>query len=209
MRTHHLGGAVFGLVAEQLTKRTGPADSPARLPRREMACGAVLGLAWAASMRAMMAEVAATDPGGSHVSIATFIFILPPGALMGALMAWALTPPRPGATPPPQSLRWAPMVMCLDPAALPLMLAVVGAGWVAGGRGTPKSRLWIGIPSTLMLVALPVAMMVVPPSAFESLRNTWVLILATSLLGSLVIVETMLIRRLAQPSGARTAVANT
>jgi len=70
MRTHHLGGAVFGLVAEQLTKRTGPANSPARLPRREMACGAVLGLAWAASMRAMMAEVAATEPGGSHVSIA-------------------------------------------------------------------------------------------------------------------------------------------
>ena len=46
------------------------------------------------------------------------------------------------------------VVMCLDPAALPLMLAVVGAGWVTGGRGTPKSRLWIGIPSTLMLLAL-------------------------------------------------------
>jgi hypothetical protein len=100
------------------------------------------------------------------------------------------------------------MVMCLDPAALPIMLAVVGAGWVAGGRGTLKSRLWIGIPSTLMLLALPVAMMVVPPSAFESLRNTWVLILATSLLGSLVIVETMLVRTLAQLSGPGTAVAN-
>lgn len=168
-----------------------------RLPRREMAAGAVFGLAWASAMRAMMAELAARDPGGSHVSIATFVFILPPGAVMGALMAWAITPPRPGITPPPERLKWAPMIMCLDPAALPLMLAVVGAGWVAGGRGTPRSRLWTGIPSTLMLLTLPVALALVAPPAWASLRNTWILTLATSLLGSLVIVETMVVRQLA------------
>ena len=77
------------------------------------------------------------------------------------------------------------------------MLAVVGAGWVAGGRGTPRSRRWIGIPSTLMLLTLPVAIAIVPPPAWASLRNTWVLTLATSLLGSLVIVETMVVRHLA------------
>ena len=108
-----------------------------RFPRREMAAGAVFGLAWASAMRGMMAELAARDPGGSHFSVATFIFILLPGAVMGALMAWAITGPRPGIVSPPQRLRWAPMVMCLDPAALPIMLAVVGAGWVAAGRGTP------------------------------------------------------------------------
>jgi hypothetical protein len=162
-----------------------------------MAAGAVFGLTWASAMRAMMAELAARDPGGSHFSIATFIFILPPGAVMGALMAWAITPPRPGITPPPQRLKWAPLVMSLDPAALPIMLAVVGAGWVGGGRGTPRSQLWIGIPSTLVLLTLPVAIAIVPPPAWASLRNTWILTLATSLLGSLVIVETMVIRQLA------------
>src|SRR5436309_10124540 len=105
-----------------------------RLPHAEMAAGAVFGIAWASAMRGMMAELAARGPGGSHFSVATFIFILPPGAVMGALMAWAITPQRPGTTPPPQRLTWAPMVMCIDPAALPIMLAVVGAGWVAGGR---------------------------------------------------------------------------
>ncbi|QGN58266.1 hypothetical protein [Nostocoides sp. HKS02] len=168
-----------------------------RLPRRELAVGAVFGLAWAAAMRGMMAELAARDPGGSHFSIATFIFILPPGAVTGALMAWAITPPRPGVMPAPQRLRWAPMVMCLDPAAVPIMLAVVGAGWVAGGRGTPRSRLWIGIPSALMLLALPVAIAIDSPPAWASLRSTWILTLATSLLASLVIVETMVVRRLA------------
>jgi hypothetical protein len=168
-----------------------------RMPRREMAAGAVFGVAWASAMRAMMAELAARDPGGSHFSVATFIFILAPGAVMGALMAWAVTPSRPGTRPAPQRLTWAPMVMCLDPAALPIMLAVVGLGWVAGGRGGPRSRLWIGIPSTLMLLTLPVAIAIVPPTAWASVRNSWILVLATALLGSLVIVETMVVRHLA------------
>lgn len=168
------------------------------LPRQAMAAGAVFGLAWAAAMRGVMAELAATEPGGSHFSLATFVFILAPGTVMGALMAWALTPPRPGVATPPQGLTWSPLVMCLDPLALPLMLAVVGAGWVGGGRGTAKSRLWIGIPSGLMLLALPVLIAVVPSPPWESVRNAWIWILATSLLASLVIVETMIVRQLAQ-----------
>lgn len=167
-----------------------------RLPRREIAAGAVFGLAWASAMRSVMAELAARDPGGSHFSVATFIFILPPGAVMGALMAWAITPPRPGITSPPRRVRWAPIVMCLDPAALPIMLAVVGVGWVVAGAGTSKYRLWVGIPSAVVLLALPVAIAIDRQSA--SLRNTWVLTLATSLLGSLVIVETMVVRQLAR-----------
>lgn len=163
-----------------------------------MIIGAVFGVTWASAMRGMMAELAARDPAGSHFGVATFIFILSPGAVMGALIAWAVTAPRPGLAAPPQHLKWAPMVVCLDPAAVPIMLAVVGAGWVAGGRGTPRSRLWIGIPSSLMLVALPVAMLIVPPQAWASLRNMWTLTLATSLLGSLVIVETMVVRNLAR-----------
>lgn len=167
-----------------------------RLPRREMAAGAVVGLAWAAAMRGMMAEMAANDPGGSDVTFATFIFILAPGAIMGSLMAWALAPRAPATRCPPQRLRWAPMVMCLDPVALPVMLAVVGVGWVAGGRGTPTSRMWIGVPSVLTVVILVVAMIVVPPPAWESWRNTWVVVLGASLIGSLVIAETMVVRQL-------------
>lgn len=183
-----------------------PPVRSSHLPRGAMAAGAVFGLAWASAMRAMMAELAARDPGGSHLGIATFVFILPPGAVMGALMAWALTPRQPGTTPPPARLRWAPMVMCLDPAALPIMLAVVGVGWVAAGRGTPRSRLGVGIPSSLALLALPVAIAISAPPVWASLRTAWILTLATSLLASLVVVETAVVRHVAAPAPAEQGV---
>lgn len=167
-----------------------------RLPRAEMACGAVFGLAWASSMRAMMSELAASD-GGSHFSILTFIFLLAPGALLGAVIAWVLTPDRPGMRPAPRWLVWCPMIMCADPAAAPFMLATIGVGWVAGGRGTRKSRLWVGIPSVLFWIALLIMALVIPPSILSSLRDAWVGILLFSLLGSLMIVEAMVVRRLA------------
>lgn len=172
-----------------------------RLPRREMACGAVFGLAWASSMRAMMAEVAASD-GDSHFSIATFIFLLPPGTIFGALVAWVLTPPRPGIRPASTHLVWAPLILCADPAALPFMLATIGAGWVAGGRGTPRSRLWIGLPSALFWAVLLVAATVLPPRPYESVRLAWSWVLLVSLLASLVIIETMVVRRLAPSAGS-------
>ena len=171
-----------------------------RLPRREMACGAVFGLAWASSMRAMMAEFAASD-GGSHFSILTFIFLLPPGAVLGAVVAWVLTD-RPGVRPAPRWLVWCPMIMCADPAAAPFMLATIGVGWVAGGRGTRKSRLWIGIPSVLFWIALLIMALTIPPSILSSLRDAWVGVLLFSLLGSLMIVETMVVRRLVPADAA-------
>jgi hypothetical protein len=167
-----------------------------RLPRREMACGAVFGLAWASSMRAMMAELAASE-GGSHFSILTFIFLLPPGAVLGAVVAWVLATDRPGVRPAPRWLVWCPMIMCADPAAAPFMLATIGVGWVAGGRGTRRSRLWIGIPSALFWLVLLIMAMATPPSMLSSLRDAWVGILLFSLLGSLVIIETMVVRKLA------------
>lgn len=170
-------------------------------PRREMACGAVLGLAWASSMRAMMAEVAASD-GGSHFSIATFIFLLPPGTVVGALFAWVLTSPRDGVRSAPRWLVWTPMFLCLDPAATPFMLATVGVGWVAAGRGTRKSRLWIGVPSAVFWTTLLVMVLVVPPTMLSSLKQAWIAILLFSLLGSLMIVETMAVRRLSEPAVA-------
>ena len=99
--THGIG--IAAIVAGASGAVTAPAK---RLPRRETALGVVFGLAWAASMRGMMAEVAATG-GQSHVSAATFIFILLPGTLMGALMAWALVPLRSGMAPASERLKWA------------------------------------------------------------------------------------------------------
>lgn len=170
-----------------------------QLPRREMACGAVLGLAWASSMRAMMADIAASD-GGSHFTWATFALLLLPGTVMGALMGWAVAGAR-----PPERLMWAPLCLSLDPFAIPLMLAVVGAGWLLAGRGTTRTRWWIGVPSTLMLLALPVAMLAVPPDeAWRSLHGMWLLTMASSMLGALVIAETLVVQRLSsldrQPS---------
>ena len=51
------------------------------------AVGAVCGFAWAAALRAFMWEVAGDDAGVEWAG--TFVWVLLPGAIIGALLAWA------------------------------------------------------------------------------------------------------------------------
>ena len=49
--------------------------------------GALCGLAWAAGFRGMMSEIAGKDSGVDGVL--TFVWLLLPGIVVGALLAWA------------------------------------------------------------------------------------------------------------------------
>ena len=52
-----------------------------------MTIGAVSGLAWAAGLRGLMAEIAGADSGVDWIG--TFVWVLLPGLLVGLLLGWA------------------------------------------------------------------------------------------------------------------------
>ena len=77
-------------------------------PRVAAAAGALVGLAWAAALRAFMWEVA-----GAHAVVewaGTFVWVLMPGAVIGALIAWAEHRRWTGFVPHARWLIWSPML---------------------------------------------------------------------------------------------------
>ena len=62
-------------------------------PRATVAFGAVAGLAWAASLRAFMSDISHHETAFTWVG--TYLWILLPGTVIGALLAYAGTPRRP------------------------------------------------------------------------------------------------------------------
>jgi hypothetical protein len=71
--------------------------------------GGVCGLAWAASMRGWMAQLADGMPvTHSHVTWYTFVLVFLPGVLVGALLGWGLDLRRRGQAAP-WWLRFAPL----------------------------------------------------------------------------------------------------
>jgi hypothetical protein len=135
-----------------------------------VAVGAVLGIAWSASMRGYMAQLAGPD---SRVTwLGTFAGVVLPGAVVGALLGWAYH--RRGAGP--AWLAWSPLLLAVAPLALPgavttlvttglgsgaigiTLLAVLG-GWSLSGRG-PR---WARIPAGLIAYALVPAAYLGPP----------------------------------------------
>lgn len=85
------GGAVYsgGVVAETgaLTDRPTVSRDRARLSGLLVGWGAVAGLAWSSGMRGFMAQIADAQ-SQVHWEL-TFVWLLLPGALVGALLGWA------------------------------------------------------------------------------------------------------------------------
>ncbi|MBS1905409.1 MAG: hypothetical protein JST33_02340 [Actinobacteria bacterium] len=120
-----------------------------------IAIGAVGGLAWAASMRGMMAQLAGFE--SEFHWLGTFVFILIPGTGMGALLGWAFARRIAGRTRGAAWLALAPIAMLADPATLPLLGAFIGAGFLFSRRSRRWVRLLAGIPSLILLIGVPVA----------------------------------------------------
>ena len=116
--------------------------------------GAIGGLGWAASMRGMMAQFAGFE--SSFHWGATFGFILIPGTAMGALFGWAFARRIAGKRRGAAWLTLAPFALAADPVTIPLLAAFVGAGFLFSRRSRRWVRLLAGIPSLILLVAVPI-----------------------------------------------------
>lgn len=132
------------------------------------AAGAVCGLAWAAALRAFMWEVAGVDAGVDWAG--TIVWVLLPGAIIGALMAWAEHRRWTGSLSHARWFIWSPMLFAAVLLQKPLDLLAgfeggVGLGAVAvpaicmlGGYALAgQGPLWgRGLCGILTLSAVPI-----------------------------------------------------
>ena len=136
--------------------------------------GAVAGLAWAAGLRGFMAEVAGEDSSVEWVS--TFVWVLLPGTVIGALLAWAEHIRRSGGR---RGWRWLALSPLLFSAVLfshgldfgtlaedgvgggAIGVPVIGmvGGYALSGRGPLWSRIVCGL---LASSAIPVWVITAP-----------------------------------------------
>lgn len=156
--------------------------------------GAVGGLAWAASMRGMMAQLAGFE--SEFHWLGTFGFILVPGTIMGALFGWAFARRIAGERRGAVWLVFAPFAMLADPATLPLLAAFVGAGFLFSRRSRRGLRLLAGLPSLTLLAGVPIGVAVV--SDVTTPHGAWL----TVLLGALIWVPALVEIVLQSPRGA-------
>ena len=187
------------------------------------AVGAVCGFAWAAALRAFMWEVAGDDARVEWVG--TFMWVLLPGAIIGALLAWAEHRRSTGSLPPPRWLVWLPALLAaallqslalgsgveagtgLAAVAVPT-LGVLG-GYAIAGRGP----LWIrGLCGLVTLSAIPVWSLTAtavggPSMSLGGPHGLWAAILYWGLLATFSLVASIPHRRPVPPLDGRSSPA--
>ncbi|MFU8946454.1 hypothetical protein ACLRGF_06940 [Mycetocola zhadangensis] len=169
------------------------AESGRREPRAQfILLGAVGGLAWAASLRAFMVEIAGAE--SQFAWLETFVGILLPGITAGALLGWAEIRRRAGR--PLRVLILAPLLFPLVTLSLPgqlstLLTTGLGSGalatpllGIAGGYALAGSRRWVRIVCGILTVSLvPIAVLAIVVLEIPlTARSTWTLLLLFSLL---------------------------
>jgi hypothetical protein len=153
---------------------------------RFIAVGAVVGIAWASSLRAFMMVLAGADSDVTFIG--TFGTIIPAGLLVGALLGWAEYQRRIG-----QPYRWligSPLLVAIIPTVTtaeldtsPISLAAFAmiAGYSLSGRG-PR---WIRIVAGTIALSVPVAAFVAPKGSpdlsLTTARGAWFATLSASL----------------------------
>ncbi|MEU4242379.1 hypothetical protein [Actinoplanes sp. NPDC026619] len=134
---------------------------------RFIVIGGVAGLAWAASLRGFMAQLA--GPDSTFTMAGTFGIILPTGTVVGALLGWAEYLRRSGHQH--RSLILAPLLIglvptlataTLDPAPIGLALLAMAGGYAISGRGPVGMRILAGIVN---LAGVVVTFLAPKPSA--------------------------------------------
>lgn len=161
--------------------------------------GAIGGIAWAASLRGWMVEIA--GPETEFGWIGTFAQILAPGALVGLLLGLADYARRTGGRPGWRWLAAAPLLLgiapLLTPGALDLLLntglgggaiAVVLIGILGGFAVSRRGPLWLRIVCGVLAAALIAAGGVAsfgfdaPVAADWEPRQAWSAVLFVSLM---------------------------
>ncbi|TFD34166.1 hypothetical protein [Cryobacterium cryoconiti] len=173
-----------------------------------VALGALCGLAWAASFRAVMSEFVGS--GSTVVWLDTFAAILLPGVIVGALLGWAHTIRLSGGHPGWRWLGAAPAAFAIAPMLLPdailalftlglgggaiaVPVLAIGGGFAIAGRGQLWARIVCGVISALMIVGMVLATFVIggPRLAVTEPRGAWVALLASSLLTLFVLAASI------------------
>ena len=166
-------GLWVGLYASSLLALLCLASAvPQRIGRPELvparwagaAVGALAGFAWAAALRAFMWEVAGDEAGADWVG--TFLWVLLPGLVIGALLGWAEHRRWSGPVPARRWLIWSPLlfvvVLLQDPldllegfeggiglAAVAVPAICMLGGYAIGGSGP----LWVRALGGLVLLS--------------------------------------------------------
>ncbi len=162
--------------------------------------GTVCGLAWASSLRVVMAEFA--GPESTFDWFGTFEGVLLPGAVVGCLLGWAAHLWRRPGGRPPRWLAGAPLVFVLANPAVVVSVFVDGLGGgalavplfgMAGGYalagGGPRWGRWAAGAVALLPVPgwLVTASFAGGPLALATPRGAWVAVLFLSLLAVLTL----------------------
>ena len=156
-----------------------------------LAGGALCGFAWAAGFRGMMSEIAGEDSDVDWVL--TFVWLLLPGIVVGALLAWAEYIRRTGGR---QRWRWlalSPLVFAgvllsepTHPAglledgvgggAIAVPLFAMAGGFALSGRGSRWARLAAGVVALVPvpLWALTATSVGGSGLALDTARGAWV-----------------------------------
>ena len=191
-------------------------------PTTVVTVGVIAGLAWAASLRAMMSEIA--GPYASVSWTGTFVWILAPGAAIGGLLGWAEHVRRTGGR---RGWRWLALSPLLFAAVLfsnPSDLGGVfddgvGAGTVAvpvmcmlGGYAlSGRGPVWARVCAGAAFLAGPVAWALTaesvggPEFALTTPHGAWIAVLFYALLAELAIACSIPHRRVVMSVDAAAA----
>jgi hypothetical protein len=177
--------------------------------------GAICGLAWAAGLRGMMAEIA--GPESTVDWSLTFIWILLPGIIAGALLGWAEHLRRTGGARAWRWLALAPLSFAgilfsrlgdlaglledgFGGGALAVPLFGMAGGYALSGRGPRAARIASGV---FALVPIPVwamtATKIDPGLALDTPRGAWVAVLFYSFLAVLAFASAIPHRPVTSP----------
>ncbi|HEX6256525.1 MAG TPA: hypothetical protein VFZ70_12030 [Euzebyales bacterium] len=176
------------------------------------AVGGVCGLAWATGLRGFMAEIAGTASGVEWVG--TFVWILAPGVLAGALLGWAEHLRRTGGRRGWRWLATAPLLFAgvlvhglvtapggpmagleefladgLGGGAIGMPLFGMAGGYALSGRGRLWGRIVCGL---IALTPIPIWILTVtgfggPELAVTTSRGAWVALYFWSFLAVLAL----------------------
>lgn len=164
-----------------------------------LAIGGVCGLAWAAALRGLMAQIAGVESGVSWAG--TFGWILLPGVVTGMLLGWAEYLRRTGGRRGWRWLALSPLVFAsvlvpglLDPAtmfeggvgggAIGVPIWGILGGYALSGRGPRWVRIGCGLvfASMIPIWVLTVPSFGGPDLAVNTPRGAWVALYYWSLL---------------------------
>jgi hypothetical protein len=153
---------------------------------RFMLIGAVVGIAWAASLRGFMQQLAGPDSTFTYTG--TFAIIIPTGGTVGALLGWAEYQNRVGHQY--RLLILAPLLVGIvpdlatatpDPAPIGLALFAMAGGYAVCGRGPLWTRIGAGIINLAGVAVVFVAPKPSPDLSTATPQGLWFATLGASL----------------------------